>query len=181
MSTSSLRPLARPDTIVSELEDEVLLYDFETHGAHCVSKVAFRVYQLCDGKRTLRGIATELAQRGAAVSEVLVAQAVNELTTAGLLYPAPSGRTTGRAVDLSRRDAMKKMALTVGLSVAVPMVWSIVAPSVAEAASTMCVSTSACMGAGTSGVCCGTSGGSAGTCSGNMCSIGGSCFGLTCH
>ena len=180
MSTSALRPLARPDTIVSELDDEALLYDFETHGAHCVTRAAFRVYQLCDGRRTLRAIASELARRGPAMPEALIAQAVDELTAAGLLYAAPARRS----VDLSRRTAMKQMALTAGLSVAVPMVWSIVAPSVAEAASVSCVTAAICMGTTQNNICCGTSGSSAGTCHGGVCDptvLTSTCAGNTCR
>ena len=175
MSTASLRPLARPDTIVSELDDEALIYDFESHRAHCVSKVAFRVYQLCDGRRTLRVITAELARRGAVVPEVVVAQAVDEFAAAGLLLVAPAGR----AVNFSRRNAMKKMALTAGMAVAVPMVWSIVAPSVAEAAS-KCVA--ACQGTTSTSICCGTPGGPAGTCMGGTCSTTtiSSCLGTRC-
>ena len=176
MSTASHRPLARPDTIVSELEDEALIYDFGTQGAHCVTQVAFRVFQLCDGRRTIAALTTELALRGAAVPEALVAQAVDELTSAGLLDAAPQTRP----VDLSRRRAMKKLALTAGLTVAAPMVWSIVAPSVAEAAS-RCVVASACMGTTSNGICCGVPGGLAGTCNGNMCDATGlKCLGQRC-
>ena len=176
MSSAAHRPLARPDTIVSELDDEALIYDFTTQGAHCVTKVAFRVFQLCDGRRTLEGLVTELSRRGEAVPEALVARAVDELTAAGLLAPAPKGRS----VDLSRRHAMKKLALTAGLTVAAPMVWSIVAPSVAEAAS-RCVLANACMGTSSDGTCCGSPGALAGTCSGNMCvATGLGCLGQRC-
>ncbi|MEO6951902.1 MAG: twin-arginine translocation signal domain-containing protein [Polyangia bacterium] len=161
---------------MSELDDEALIYDFATQGAHCVSKPAFRVYQLCNGRRTLRELGMELARLGAAVPESQVAQAVDELTRAGLLHAAPERRP----VDLSRRRAMKELALTAALSVAAPMVWSIVAPSVAEAASVACIQAAACMGMGNS-ACCGTSGGFAGTCHGNMCDTTGSCLGDTCR
>lgn len=159
---------------MSELDDEALIYDFETQGAHCVSRVAFRVFQLCDGRRALAELTTELARRGVAVPEALVAQAVDELTAAGLLHAAPQRRS----VDLSRRRALKKLALTAGLSVAAPMVWSIVAPSVAEAAS-RCIAASACMGTTSTSICCGTAGGLSGTCMGNACqpSVLGACAG----
>src|SRR4051812_32227857 len=127
MSNSTHRPMARADAVVTELDDEALVYDFATHRAHCMNLVAYRVFQHCDGKRTLLGIAAAVtAAIGTEVSEAAVEQAVSELRAAGLLS-APARR---RSVGLARRRVMKHMALTTGLAVAVPMVWSIVAPSV---------------------------------------------------
>ena len=176
MSRTPYRPKARRDLIVSELTDEALIYDFATHRAHCVDDAAYRVFKLCDGTRGLDQITVALSG-AAGIDADRVRAAIDELAGAGLLEASELDN-----VDLARRRAMKQVAITAGLSVALPMVWSILAPTVAEAASTRvpCVGSGSCKGMG--GECCGTSGGgSAGTCSGGTCSSGGACMGSTCQ
>ena len=142
-------PRAVADVIVSECADEAVVYELSTHRAHCLGPEAFAVFSGCDGRRSPAALAAHLS-----MSQPVVRRALDELHAAGLLQ----GRR--RRVDLSRRRLVNKLALTAGLSIAAPMVWSIVAPSVAEAASVTCV---AC-NAGTVGQCCDAGGRQAGTC-----------------
>jgi len=155
------RPQACPELLVSEMDGEGLVYDFRSHKAHCLNATAFAVFRQLDGRRSVADIGL-LAGRalGQEVGEEAVVAALQQLDEAGLLVrraaPAP-------AIDLRRRRALKKMALTAGLSLAVPAVWSIVAPTAAHAASLVsCSPPAACMSNNT---CCGTPGGPAMTCS----------------
>ena len=99
---------------------------------------------------------------GGPVDEELVWLALGKLDEGGLLDPPLGAART----DVGRRRLLKKMALTAGLSIALPAVWSIVAPTPAYAASTVaCFNAIGCMGANQPAGCC-NNGGMAGTCSG---------------
>jgi hypothetical protein len=140
---------ARVDLIVEHLADESLVYDPVAGRAHCLSRVARDVLASCDGHRAARAIATLVG-----VELALVEHALSELACSDLLR-APS------RMDRGRRRVVSQLVLTAGLSIAAPMIWSIVAPSTAQAASTvMCT---AC-GMGTVNMCCNTGLLGAGTC-----------------
>jgi coenzyme PQQ synthesis protein D (PqqD) len=165
-----LKPAARADLAKSNVGDEVVVYDFRTHHARCLNRTAAAVFELCDGTRTPRQIAAELGKRlGEPVNERLVWLSLAKLDEGGLFErPLGIART-----DLRRRALLKKMAMTAGLSIALPAVWSIVAPTPAYAASlpVQCVPAQACMG-GQMGQCCNNNGMAAvcqpdGTCSGS--------------
>ena len=176
-----MKPRARPDLTTARVRDEVVVYDFRNHQARCLNVTAATVFSLCDGTRTVRQIAAGVGRKmGIACDESVVWMALAKLDEGGMFEPALAiGRT-----DLRRRALLKKMALTAGLSVALPAVWSILAPTPAYAASsvvcipqTLCTSTTTTccdVGNGTAGVCMGTGMcmGSNGTCHGQTC-IGG--------
>src|SRR5262245_61760711 len=118
-----LRPQPRGDLLLSELGDEAVVYDFSTQRAHCIGPLALRVFRACDGRRTVAQVMAE-----AGVSDEDTRRALAELAKADLVsLPKP--------VDRGRRRALSQLTLTAGLTAAAPLVWSIVAPSVAEAAS----------------------------------------------
>ena len=164
--------------LVSGLDDEALVYDFSTHRAHCLNRTARAVFARCDGVASPAAIAQALSvELGQAVPISVVRYAIDELAAAGLLVSAPR-----RRVDLARRRAIGQIALTAGLSIALPAVWSIVAPTRAEAASAvMCVTGTTCV-APAAGQCCGAPGTAAMSCSGNGACNGNSsaCMGLIC-
>ena len=57
-------PLARKDAlIVSELEDEVLVYDLKRDKAHCLNSTAASVWKRCDGKLAVTDM-TRLLKKG---------------------------------------------------------------------------------------------------------------------
>ena len=59
-------PQARTaDLVISELPDEVLVYDLKTHQAHCLNQLAALIWRHCDGKSTVAQIAQriEIAER----------------------------------------------------------------------------------------------------------------------
>ena len=174
-----MKPAVRSDLVMCNVRDEIVVYDFRSHQARCLNQTAAAVFKLCDGTRTPRQIGAELTRTlGAPCDEEMVWMALAKLDDGGLLDP-PLGE---RAPDLDRRRLLKKMALTAGLSIALPAVWSILAPTPAYAASgaVLCIPPNACMG-GDMGQCCNNNG-MAGTCVNGTCSgTSSTCNGQPCR
>jgi hypothetical protein len=139
-----MRPEARTSgVLLRELPGELLVYNEQTHAAHCLNRTAALVFRACDGARTVDDIASLVAPLASPEARDAVELALEQLRAAGLLtaesaaphvQPAPEG-------GLTRRD----MARRVGLAAAIllPAVATMVAPTPAEAAAT-CVSS--CVG-----------------------------------
>jgi hypothetical protein len=176
-----MKPTARDDLAIRDLDEEAVVYDFRRHKAHCLNRTALAVFRKCDGTRPPRQIARELTvELGRRVDEAVVLIALAQLDKEQLL----STPLRMRAVDNDRRRLLKKLAVTAGLSVALPAVWSILAPTPAYAASTLsCAPAGGCMGVNNppSPPCCNNNG-MAGTCSGPGTCGGTSstCAGQTC-
>jgi coenzyme PQQ synthesis protein D (PqqD) len=124
-------PKARADQlIVEELPDEVVVYDWGRHEAHCLNQTAAMVWKQCDGRTTVPEIARRVGRElKAPVREEVVWLALDGLGRRHLLeeraQPGPG------AARVSRRTAMK-----VGLAgaTALPLVTSIIAPTASQAA-----------------------------------------------
>jgi hypothetical protein len=176
-----MKPAVRSDLVMCNVRDEIVVYDFRSHQARCLNQTAAAVFKLCDGTRTPRQIGAELTRTlGAPCDEEMVWMALAKLDDGGLLDP-PLGE---RAPDLDRRRLLKKMALTAGLSIALPAVWSIVAPTPAYAASGAIACTippGGCMSTSEPG-CCDDGTGHAMMCIGNMCTgTSSTCNGQVCQ
>jgi hypothetical protein len=131
------------------LENERLVYDTATERAHCLTPLAWDMLNLLDGKTSDAALARHFAISTDRVDVTLAA-----LGAAGLLS------SPGPKIDRGRRQAL------LGLAAAAPIVLSIVAPSVAEAASIVtCVPFTTCVKPGD---CCGASGSDAKTCDSNL-------------
>lgn len=164
-------PLARTeDVIVEDFGDEVLIYDRNSDYAHCLGREAAMVWRVCDGSTPAAAIATALG-----FDRETVDRALDELDESGLLDSIDKG-------GLTRREATIKMAKVGGLAAAAPMIYSIMAPTPALAASqaycltvTNCFSNgsgcSTCFKAGC--VCCGA--GSSGNAGAKLCTADCSC------
>ena len=128
-------PRAREDRlVVRELPDEVLVYDLDRHKAHCLNRTAALVWRHCDGQTTVAEMARLLQKEwNAPVDEAVVRLALDRLGRAHLLRERVSP-PPGPA-RLSRREVMRRLALVGGLSVLLPVVMSIVAPTAVQAAS----------------------------------------------
>jgi hypothetical protein len=130
-SGMSVTPQARTKGIVVEhLADEVLVYDLERDRAHCLNTTAARVWELCDGRRSVTQIASAVepkAESGA--GEEMVWLAVEQLTRAGLMEEKIK-RPTHKG--MRRREVIKRIA--VAAAIGVPVVTSIVAPTASHAA-----------------------------------------------
>lgn len=98
-------PRARKDGLLEEtVGEELLLYDRDSHTAHCLSPIAADVWRHCDGKRDI----TELAELTGA-NEHLVADALHELREKDLLDAEPELMQSTIPGE-SRREAIGRVA-----------------------------------------------------------------------
>ena len=153
------RARSAKDFVFQELGDELLVYDRRTHHAHSLHRQAAVAFRRCDGHTTFAQVSGELAALGLPSERDHVEAALEELRIAGLLEVVAPVATN---VALSRRDALRRVGFIAGAAVAIPLVQSIVAPSVAQAASC----------GGPNQTCCGGT-----TCDPGLSCLGGSCQG----
>ena len=134
---------------IQEVGHELLVYDLESHQAHCLNPTTAFVWKLCDGTRSLSDIAAlTAAHLGIEPNEDVVLAALDECAKADLMDDAEAHEARRR---ISRRDLLKKAGL---VTVLIPTIMTITAPPAHAAAST-CLSL-ACPGAGPSPACCAT-------------------------
>ncbi|MSP59307.1 MAG: PqqD family protein [Myxococcales bacterium] len=137
MSRSRLpKSRSSAELVIRELPDELLVYDSTRHEAHCLNRAAMLVWRRCDGATTVDEMAAELERAGLPREAAVVELALDELERAHLVElrkAAPTDRAD--RVRRSRRNVLRQIGLIAGAAVALPIVQSIVAPSVAQAAS----------------------------------------------
>jgi Coenzyme PQQ synthesis protein D (PqqD) len=113
------KSLSRDRLIVEELGAELMIYDQERNQAFCLNQKAALVFQYCDGKTTVAGIAAQLTQTlGEPVGEKVVQFALQGLSQDGLLEP--SDLPLIFAAGMTRREVMQKIG--VRAAVALPLV-----------------------------------------------------------
>jgi hypothetical protein len=123
-------PRARKDGLLEEtVGEELLLYDRDSHTAHCLSPIAAAVWRHCDGKRNV----TELAELTGA-NQNLVANALQELREKDLLTAEPT-LTQNPAPGISRREAIGRVARIGAAAAAAPLIVSATAATPAMASS----------------------------------------------
>ena len=129
---NSGHPKARRDGLVlRELPDELLVYDTETHEAHCLNETAAFVWKQCDGTASVAEIGHRLrATFGAEIDDEVVWLALEDLWKRQLLQGEAAPVREG---TMSRSKVLKRAAVVAAVSV--PVVTSIVAPKAAQAAS----------------------------------------------
>lgn len=119
--------------VVQELADEVLVYDSNSHRAHCLNWTASAVWKHCDGKTTPADMAGLMTiELDAPVAEELVWLGLDQLRKARLLE-TPISLSPSPITAMSRREAMRRVGLAA--AAALPVVTSIIAPKAAHAAS----------------------------------------------
>lgn len=129
-----MKPLGRTRNIlVQPLQNEVVLYDANTHQAHCVSKTVFTVWQNADGRRSIDQLAELVTNdQSIACRREIVLLALEDLRHADLLEDGTAATDT---VLPSRRDVARKLSAA-GLSLSLlPFVASMAAPTPAMARS----------------------------------------------
>lgn len=126
-----MRPFAQHDQyLIRELPNETLLYEKDTHEAHCLNKTAARIWRLCDGTRSMKDLAKAVEPESGVAADQVVQLAIGHLGKSGLLV---SGFTLPAEADLhSRRAALVKFGLT---ALTLPVVQSILVPTAQAAAS----------------------------------------------
>lgn len=126
-------PLMRTERlVVDELPDEMLVYDLDSHQAHCLNKTVALVWQNCDGRTSPAEIVKRLEdQLQAPCEDTHVWQALRQLEKIHLLKRAAQAPPPSLA-RVSRRQMVRTLGLAA--AIAAPLVTSIVAPTAAEAA-----------------------------------------------
>ncbi len=81
------KPIARKsDLVVQESSDELLIYDLKTNEAFCLNETSAIVWQLCDGKHSIKEIATKMSkQLKTNISEDFVWHAIDQSNTDDLI------------------------------------------------------------------------------------------------
>jgi hypothetical protein len=143
--------------IIQELADEVLVYDEDRNKAVCLNHTAALVWRYCDGKTTVTSMTRQLERdlKTEGVDEKIVWYALDQLGKDHLLVEPAAAPAV--LAGMSRRQLVR--VLGVAAVVAIPVVTSIVAPTVVEAATCLPPS-QPCT---TSAQCC------SGLCSGGVC------------
>jgi hypothetical protein len=145
-------PRARQDSLlVDTVGEELLLYDQNSHTAHCLSPIAACVWRHCDGEHDV----TELA-RVAEVRESLVTDALHELREKDLLVAEPQLRQS-TVPGISRREAIGRVAGYGAAATAVPLIVSATAATPAMASSgegVNCKTENRCLNEPTTICCC---------------------------
>ena len=123
-------PRARQDGLLEEtVGEELLVYDQNSHTAHCLSPIAASVWRHCDGERDV----SELAVLAGA-SESLVADALYELREKNLLDAEPE-LTPGTGASETRREAIVRFTRYGAAAAAGSMIVSATAATPAMASS----------------------------------------------
>ncbi len=130
MHTHESLPRARKDGLLEEtVGEELLLYDRDSHTAHCLSSIAAGVWRHCDGERNI----SELAELTEA-NEELVANALYELHEKDLLAAEPE-LAQSPVLGISRREAISRVARIGAAAAAAPLIVSATAATPAMASS----------------------------------------------
>ena len=144
MTRSEPMPLARQEQlVVQEVADETIIYDEQRDHVHRLNRTAALVWRYCDGSHTVAALAQAVSRElsaapgvSAPVTEDVIWLALDRLDKEKLLQGTlirPEG-----VGQISRRDVLRKAALIGGLSVLIPVVQSVVAPTPAMAMSIGC-------------------------------------------
>ena len=119
-------PVRRTAGLVVRVQgDETLVLDTLTDTAHCLPADVARVWEACTAERSLAQVAD-----AAGVSAEVAEASVEQLLDSSLL-DVPKG--------IDRRKFLRRSVLVGAGAVAVPVIQSVVAPSMAAAASTLTV------------------------------------------
>jgi hypothetical protein len=107
---------------------EMLVLKPSTNEAHALNETAATVFDLCDGTTSPAEMAAEVTRRtGLPADESIVQLALTELSDAGLIVLDESG-----GLALPRRALIRKLALPVAAIALLPVVETILMPTVAS-------------------------------------------------
>jgi len=128
-----MNPKARQDDLlIEEVADELVVYDRQRSRAHSLNRTAALVWRHCDGQRSIADLAALLrAELDPVADEDLVLVAIDRLEAIHLLEE-PFGRTADQA-RTSRRQVVRKVGRVGVLTLLLPVVTTLVAPTPAQA------------------------------------------------
>lgn len=126
-------PRSRKDGLVfTRLTDETLVYDLERHRALCLNRLAAAVWHRCDGQSSISKLASDVSgELSAVVDADMIWYALKRLARTHLLAEEIPPAAFRRA--LTRRDALRRLAAAGVVSVGLPTVLSVVAPTALQA------------------------------------------------
>jgi len=116
----------RTSTISRQLDDELIVYDAETHRAHSLNHTAAVVWESCDGKTTVAGMLRTFQKTVLGIDDRILFATLIQLQKAGLLIEGtfpPSDEVS----SLSRRNLIRKIGKAA--AVALPIATSIIVPT----------------------------------------------------
>jgi hypothetical protein len=124
LKTADQKPVARTDElVVEEVGEELLVYDQTNECAHSLGVAAARVWRACDGERSAKALSVELD-----MDSDTIARALEELEECNLL---DNGQPL---TGMTRREAALKGAKVGAAAASAPLIYSILAPVPALAA-----------------------------------------------
>jgi len=128
-----MNPKARQDDLLmEEVADELVLYDQQRKLAHSLNRTAALVWRHCDRQRSIADLAELLrAELDPVADEDLVLVAIDRLEAAHLLEE-PFERTADQA-RTSRRQAVRKLGRVGVVTLLLPVVTTLVAPTPTQA------------------------------------------------
>jgi len=131
MPGQGMLPRQSPTTHTEILDDEVCVYEWTRKEVHALNATAARVWRICDGRTS----AAEMIERlqpdwSATQAEAIVGLALAEFDQKHLLSARVDAPPDDR--QFSRRDLIRRLGLA---AATLPVITSIVAPAVLEAAS----------------------------------------------
>jgi len=119
--------------VITDLDDEILVYDKARDKAHCLNQTAALVWKYSNGERSVADIAQVMEKKlGSPVDEQIVWFALQQLEKDHLLQnavPVPN-----EFAGITRREFVKTMGKA-AVAVALPIVISMTAPTPALAVS----------------------------------------------
>src|SRR6185295_9454378 len=132
-SDDQVLPHARSaDLVTRSIEGELLVYDLKRHKAFCLNETAVKIWNLCNGKRTVTDLLSELRRENRSqIDPGVVWLGLDQLCKANLLKKAVPRPPSLR--PLTRRGLVRAGALAATL----PVIAMIAAPRPQAAASTI--------------------------------------------
>jgi len=133
-----MAPQARHDRlVVQKLGDETIIYDEQRNHIHRLNQTAALVWRHCDGRRTAGDLALVVqGELGSPVTEEMIWLALDRLEKEHLLQDRLV--RPEEALQITRRQMLRKAALVGGATLLLPVVQSMVAPTPAMALSLGC-------------------------------------------
>ena len=121
----------RVSAMSRQVGDELIVYDSETHQAHCLNYSATAVWKSCDGQTTVSEMVATVQKDLPGIDKQILLMALLELQKAGLLVKGTF--STDQHSSLSRRNALRRIGKVA--AVALPVVTSLLVPTPSMAAS----------------------------------------------
>jgi hypothetical protein len=145
-------PRVRSGLLRHPLDEQVLVYDSSSEKVHLLDPTTACVLDLLEqGGWTREGVTLEIAERiGVAPSEGFLPLAIEELRRAGMLETVAE---VAPLADVTRRDALRKLALTGASAMMIPTVATLMASNANAQSPGGALACQACSPAGSAGGC----------------------------